>query len=330
MAIPYMQQAHDPFLDSKAGFIACPSAYKRDREEVVDTLIAYRVATSVHVYPTAWRLKLLWSSRVWEPGLDTRIWRDERGRMLAFAMLWRRVRMSGYLVLERVVHPAFVSAGLVEDMLGWGLERARRIVARQVEPLLLFARPLAPAVYMEKDLQDYGFIPISHDPQAHNVYFTKSLQGDQPVPELPPGYQIRALDGEQDLENYGALYGFAVVSREHRRDLLASDEYNLLVVEADDKSLLAYCESSFCRAEWRASGKKIGWIDYIETNAEQRGRGLGKAVLLASLGRLRLSGADETLLVTVSNNAAAIQLYQSVGFERTEINEAASYQMVLG
>lgn len=312
------------------GYTTRPAVYEYDQQAVIALLVAYRAATCVRVYPTAWRFRLLWSSRVWEPSLDTRLWQDRDGQTLGFAMLWRRVRMGGNPVLEPVVHPAFVNTGLVDAMLHWGLARARQIAENQVEPVTLYSSTLAPPVFSERNLQASGFAPLPPNPASHNIYFSKPLQNALPKPELPPGCRIRPLAAGSDLEKYGALYGFAVVSPQHRLDQLVSDEYHLLVVEASDGALLAYCESSLCRAEWQASDMKIGWIDYIETDPEQRGCGLGKAVLLASLARLRASGVEETLLVTASDNTTAIHLYQSVGFERVESCEALSYQLQLG
>jgi len=304
-----------------------PSVYERDRDTVLEMLIAYRMATSVRVYPTTWRLKLLWSSRVWEPELDTLIWLDKSGRAAGFAMLWRRVRMGGYLVLERVVNPALVSPELVDEMLGWGIGRANQIAAKQVEPLKLFANALTPGVYRREHLMAYGFELNPPDPNAHNLYFSRDLEAPFPAVELPGGYQARPLNGRKDLDKYDELYGFAVVDIEHRRDLLASEEYSVLVVEDNLGALVAYCESSISRAEWEASGERIGWIDYIETAAKSQGRGLGRAILLASLARLRSWGTDTAMLVTVSSNVPAIKLYQAAGFERVEVDEVPSYQM---
>ena len=75
-----------------------------DYKRVVELLVAYRAATRVDVYPTAWRLRLLLTSRVWEPTRDTRLWEDTGGEMVGFAVLWRRRFEDTYLVLDRFVH----------------------------------------------------------------------------------------------------------------------------------------------------------------------------------------------------------------------------------
>jgi hypothetical protein len=61
-----------------------------DNEQVVELLVIYRAATRVEVYPTAWRLRLLLTSRVWKPTRDTQLWEDASGQMVGFTMLSRR------------------------------------------------------------------------------------------------------------------------------------------------------------------------------------------------------------------------------------------------
>lgn len=49
-----------------------------------------------------------------------------------------------------------------------------------------------------------------------------------------------------------------------------------------------------------------------------RGQGLGKQLVVAILEEGRRLGYDEMMLDTVPDMAAAIRLYQSLGFERCE------------
>jgi len=232
-------------------------------------------------------------------------------------------------VLERIIHPGFVSSKLVDEMLAWGIGRSQQIVAERGKSLKLFASGLPRSIYAIEDLPALGFEPNPPNPKAHNLYFGRTLGKTVPAIELPLDYKIRPLNGNADLSKYDELYGFAVVDPEHRRNMLASDEYSMLVIEDNTAALVAYCESSICRSEWDVSNERIGWIDYIETAQERREKGFGRAILLASLARLRTWGADTALLVTVSSNIPAIKLYQSAGFTQVEAVEAPSFQMDL-
>ena len=303
-----------------------PCVYQRDLAGITEMLLAYRAATGVRAYPTVWRVRLLLTSRVWEPLQDARVWERAPGRIVGLAMLWRRQLSAPYLVLDRFVHPQDVTRDLVEEMLRWGCDRAAAIAAEQRIALTLFAGALALDIYADDALGRSGFIPIARNPDGHNVYFARSLRGHLPIAMLPPGYVLRPLQGVEDLEAYQGLYSFALVHPQHQRELLASDEYSHLVVVDSEGGFAAYCECSICRAEWQIGRERIGWIDYVETREDLRRQGLGGAVLFAGLARLRKWGANMGMLVTVSTNAPAIRLYAKAGLKRVHVSEPARYQ----
>jgi len=297
-----------------------------DQERIVDLLLAYRNVTGVHVYQTAWRLRLLWTSRVGDLARDVRVWEDATGRAVGFAMLWRRRPDNAYLVLDRLVHPACVTDHLADALLEWGAQRAYAIATEQAVPLTLYAGAFDPAVCHDTGLESQGFAPVPPDPHKYDAYFARSLQAALPVATLPAGYTIRHLHGIDEMEGYQALYDFTPVDPHHRQALLNSDTYSHLVAVGPDGSFAAYCECSVWRAEWQKSGQRIGWLDYMGTSPERRRRGLGQAILLAGLARLRAWGADTAMLVTVSTNVPAVRLYESVGFARVDVSEAPRYQ----
>jgi mycothiol synthase len=308
------------------GFAVRPCIYQSDQAQLINLLLAYRAVAGGCAYPTVWRVRLLLTSRVWEPARDTHAWEDAAGRIVGFAMLWRRRAKSPYLVLDRFVYPDFASAELVAAMLQWGNQRAHSIATEQKTPLTLYARALLPGICPDSQLDSLGFTAIAPDPDECNVYFARSLQVDLPTPTLAPGYRIRPLRELDELEAYHSLYGLAAVNPEHQRELLASDEYEHLVVVDSKGSLAAYCECSICRAEWQGNEQHLGWIDYLETGPGQRRQGLGRAILLAGLARLREWGADTAMLVTISTNTLAVNLYEKTGFERVAVYEAPGHE----
>lgn len=301
--------------------------YREDQSRVIDLLLDYRAATTVYAYPTVWRLRLLWSSRVWEPAQDVRLWTDAAGRVVGFALLWRRWRESPYLALEWVLHPTLATDVPVDALLAWAVARAQAIAAEQSAPLTLYANARHLPLPFDAAFGRHGFTPIPPAPESFNVYLTRSLQSPLPAPALPPGYLLRPLASVDELEAYAALSGFAAVDPEHRRELFASDEYAYRVVVGPDGEFAAYCEVSICREEWARSGRRVGWIDYVETRPEQQRRGLGRAVLWAGLRQLREWGAETALLITVSANTAALALYDAAGFQRMNVQAAPGYKL---
>jgi ribosomal protein S18 acetylase RimI-like enzyme len=64
--------------------------------------------------------------------------------------------------------------------------------------------------------------------------------------------------------------------------------------------------------------KKVCEMKRLYADPAVRGQGLGKKLVLAILQEGRRLGYDEMMLDTVPDMAAAIGLYQSLGFERCE------------
>jgi len=65
----------------------------------------------------------------------------------------------------------------------------------------------------------------------------------------------------------------------------------------------------------------VGGIYGLGVLPEYRGRGLGRAVLLGGVEKLREMGAKEIMLQVVIENANALHLYESCGFETTSTME---------
>lgn len=303
-----------------------PYRVQEDQDRLLDLFLAYRVATSVQTYPTIWRTRLLLTSRVWDSARDSRVWEDTRGRMVGFAMLWRRRREDTYLVFDRFVQPNQATDDLAEAMLAWGIQRAETIAAEKGIVIRLYAAKLDSTILPGDHLASHGFGPVTPDSEQYNVYFARSLDTAVLPPQLPDGYEIRPLQSPEDISAYQAIYDFAAVNPEHFQELLASEEYEHLVVINSECKIVAYCEYSICRAEWQKSGVKIGWIDYVGTIPEEQQKGFGKAVLLTSLNRLQNWDAETVQLVTISTNTPAVKLYQATDFAPVMVTEATRYQ----
>ncbi|KUO22269.1 GNAT family N-acetyltransferase [Streptomyces dysideae] len=56
------------------------------------------------------------------------------------------------------------------------------------------------------------------------------------------------------------------------------------------------------------------WVMSLAVSPDQRGRGLGRRLMLEVLRRLRAEGVREVRLTVEPTNAAAIMLYRSLGF----------------
>ncbi|MCC6300006.1 MAG: GNAT family N-acetyltransferase [Anaerolineales bacterium] len=300
--------------------------YQKDHKKLMGFWLDYRAAFDVRMYPTIWRIRLLLTSRVWEQEKDTRIWENGSGQIIGFAMLWRRQPTSSYIVFDSFIHPKFVTNELLLKILQWGDQRTSEIAKEQKISLTVYASGFSQHSFSASALNQNGYILLPPNPDEHNVYFSKSLQNEISSPLLPAGHKIRQIQDIGELESYQALYGFSKVNLQHQKELIESDEYFHLVVVNPSGDFAAYCECSVSYLEWERTNHKIGWIDYVETRPEQQRKGLGKAILLAGLFQLQKLGAETAMLVTITTNTPAVNLYNKIGFDDVEILEYPSYQ----
>jgi ribosomal protein S18 acetylase RimI-like enzyme len=65
---------------------------------------------------------------------------------------------------------------------------------------------------------------------------------------------------------------------------------------------------------WISTGPRVPFIFGIEVAAEQRGKGYGRAIMLAGEDECRRLGYSQLGLNVFGNNATAIGLYESLGY----------------
>jgi ribosomal protein S18 acetylase RimI-like enzyme len=75
--------------------------------------------------------------------------------------------------------------------------------------------------------------------------------------------------------------------------------------------------AAFCIV-WTDELNKLGHFEPVATHPDFHRKGLGRTLLLESLGRLKIEGMTEADVCTAYDNHAAIRLYESVGFRMTK------------
>jgi ribosomal protein S18 acetylase RimI-like enzyme len=157
--------------------------------------------------------------------------------------------------------------------------------------------------------------------ERHSVRYSRQLSTAIPAPTLPPGMSLRRVtagDVEARAELHRdawSVWGASKFSAEsYRRTRAASiyDESLDIVVEDESGRLLSYCIAWFDRENG------IGHFEPVGTRPALANRGLGRAVVLEGLRRLRERGAHTALIGTASVNAPALRTYTACGFEFVE------------
>ena len=153
----------------------------------------------------------------------------------------------------------------------------------------------------------------------------RSMEVHVPEASIPEGYVIRSLGGieelpmrswasweafhpDDDAKNYEGWHWYLNIQKAplYRRDL------DLIAISTGGDL------ASFCTI-WYDDFSRMGYFEPVGTVNVHRRKGLGKAVLLEGLKRLKNLGAEMACVSSYSEPAHA--LYSSVGFKDYTIHE---------
>lgn len=167
-------------------------------------------------------------------------------------------------------------------------------------------------------LRQSGYEPTEADEHVR----ARSLDAPLPLPDIAPGYRVRALGGDEDFPARGELSlrvfhpipdGSTAMSADDYRNVQRCPLYRRdldLVAQAADGALAAF--STF----WFDDVTRTVVIEPAGTDAPHRRRGLGRALLLTGMERARWLGA--TTAYVGSYGPAAHAVYESVGLATVE------------
>jgi ribosomal protein S18 acetylase RimI-like enzyme len=169
---------------------------------------------------------------------------------------------------------------------------------------------------MAADLAAAGFEPAATPEMSMNHRHLPTAMVE-PEPVIPPGYVLRHVDGERELEArvdvHRAAFAPSRMTVEKYRRLVALDDYAFerdLVIAAPDGTFAAFT------LVWWDPVARVGEFEPVGVHPDHRRLGLGRAVNLAGLRLLRELGAVDAIVFSAIANAASEALYRSDGFER--------------
>jgi mycothiol synthase len=156
--------------------------------------------------------------------------------------------------------------------------------------------------------------------EFHFVHFQRSLSGPLDDPALPQGFSIRTSRGNEEDARLRAVASKAAFGSEMPFEeywprtwrLMQSPVYvpeHEIFVLAPNGQVAAYC------IVWTDEISKVGHFEPVGTHPDFQRKGLGKSLLFEALRRLKSEGMTEADVCTNYDNAAAIRLYESVGFQ---------------
>jgi mycothiol synthase len=136
------------------------------------------------------------------------------------------------------------------------------------------------------------------------------------------------VEGWVDLYNQSFVdhWDYHPMTIENREHWLTDPGYMAdldLVAVAPDGTFAALCSCEINAESNERDRRKEGLVDLLGTRRGHRRLGLGRAMLLEGLSRLKSAGMDTARIgVDATNPTGALGLYESVGFRKAITNVA--------
>jgi mycothiol synthase len=251
---------------------------------------------------------------------EARVWHNATGHMVGFGLLnltRNETQLDGMLWMRFA--PAARVDPLFAEVFRWGRDTLHALGAKADLPAVLYSGAGHVDAWRVAQLETHGLTPIRYFWRME-----RDLSLPMPSPAIPQGFSLRPVEAVE-VEAWTALYNDAFIdhwdhhplSSERVRRVWQEPFYRReldLVLVAPDGELCA-----FCACERNSDDpEQAGWIEVLGTRRGRRGLGLGKAILLAGLERLRADGARVArLIVDAESLTGATRLYERVGFTIT-------------
>jgi mycothiol synthase len=262
---------------------------------------------NLHVVDLPYRL----SSWAFDDPANVAIWEDERGELLAWAVV-----QPPFWNVDIVCHPA-AERTAYPLALSWADQRARELQNTRSARPAWFVGVLDHQRERMAMLQAAGFADQARAPQDpwSQVFLARPASDPLIAVPAPAGFAIRPLAGAAEVDAYvdlhRAVFGTPNMTREWRARTTAQPAYRAdhdLVALAPDGALAAFCIG------WFDAHSRCGQIEPLGVRADCRGRGLARAILSETLRRLYARGAAQVFVETDNFRDAAFALYQATGF----------------
>ena len=262
---------------------------------------------------------------------DIRLWEDAEGKLIAFAQL--SISEPGEVIdgwLWFRVRPDARSGDVEAATVAWGETRMREVEQELGARVKLRSWTRAENADRISVLTSSGF-----KPDRYFCRLARSLCEPIPEPQFPAGFALCQFPGAEDAEAWVEMFNQSFIDHWNHHDLTVDKfKYNLakpdyrndldLIAVADDGKFVAFCYCEISVDECDRTGRNQGWIGSLGTRRGFRKIGLGRAMLIAGLHRLKAAGVETAILgVDADNPSGAMRLYESVGFHN--IRNSISY-----
>ena len=253
---------------------------------------------------------------------DMRLWHSSEGILVGFGQIWVRTQndeAEGGTYIR--IHPEYRQHNLETEVLAWAEGRLREAQGQSGNRLVLRLWMPDTYKYMRDIADNNGF-------KTERYFFEMIRPLNEAIeePKFPEGYTLRHITAGDPAERWVDMFNMSFIDHwnhhpmtvEEHKHTLASPKYvpeRDLVAVAPDGEFAAFCFCLIDPEDNKRNNRSEGWIDILGTRRGHRKIGLGKAMLLSGLLRLKADGMETAKLgVDAENPTGALRLYESVGF----------------
>lgn len=247
-----------------------------------------------------------------DPRQHIRLWHADDGKLIGYAILAEDPSFD-FQVL-----PEHEWSGIEAEALAWAQLLVNELRKQDKN---VWGSPMVSGTRQDNAkriafLEQHGFRPGS---KFSEVNMLRALDGPIPEPTVPAGCQVRALSETGELSNRACAqrevwqpWTVGNVSDDDYAYFMRLPGYDRqldVVAVAADGVIAAYVNG------WLEPVNGIGDFGPVGARPAYRRQGLTRAVLLEGLRRMKARGMNRVCVSTGVSNAAAIGLYESVGFK---------------
>lgn len=274
-----------------------------------------------------------------EPATNAVVGRDKGGTIVAYG--WNLVRgletAEPRVWLDGGVHPAWRHKHIGTRIVEWQLDRAREWHAEVLaadpsagDVLWMGAHVDVKNVARRRILDERGFTPYRwyFDMHCSLIDDAGDPAPEPPLPSLGPvqlrpyhpslGEAVRLAHNEAFATTPGA---HRVGRRAWEHSLARSaarPEWSWVATEGD--VVVGYAMNSAYVADWEPQGFSEGWTDRLGVRPAWRGRGIGPALLVASMHSFRQAGLQAAGLgVDTDRPDGAVRHFERIGYVRDDM-----------
>lgn len=284
-------------------FRASTASVETQRERI-QALVARFPERHIHVLDAMYRL----TSPVLVDSSGVRVWEEEGGHLVGFA-IWH----PAFKVLDYGFDPHAGGRRLADDVLEWAVDWFTEQAQRSHVPLTCWIKVLAQNPEWREAVESRGFARCAWS----IVHMERPLDREIETAPVPDGFRIRQIAGEAEADAWAhlhrAVFARAAMTSDWRLAMMRAPTYRAdldLIAVAPDGELAAFCQG------WVGSilADLVGEIEPFGTHPAYRRQGLGRAVLLELMRRMRAQRVRAVFAEPWDDNLGALQSYQTVGF----------------